>query len=171
MWCYRVPGRACSPPKLTTPFSPSPSPVWFSTRWGRPTSASWWTFTVSHMLLISLQTHFLLPAGRSHRAEMHFCRVPCSRLTPPVCFCCSSRPNSVGGATADNGRRRLRCHPELQMGWKPSAHTDMVQKGFKHGKRLSLKAFFSQHSHLESNICFFPPDSRLSLKGMSVPIH
>lgn len=83
-WCYRVPGRACSPPKPTTPFSPSPSPVWFSTRWGRPTSASWWMFTVSHMPLISLQTHFLLPEGWSHRAEMHLCLTPLSVSAAPV---------------------------------------------------------------------------------------
>lgn len=52
-WCSRAPGRACSPPKPTTPSSPSPSPVWFSTPWERPTSASWWTFTVSHKTVIS----------------------------------------------------------------------------------------------------------------------
>lgn len=52
-WCCRVPGRACSPPRPTTPSSPSPSHVLFSTLWEKPTSASWWTFTVSHAVLIS----------------------------------------------------------------------------------------------------------------------
>lgn len=43
------------------------------------------------------------------------------------------------------------------MGWEPSAHTDMVQKGFKHGKTLDLKAFFCFFSNTHCfyvHICF-----------------
>lgn len=159
-WCSRVPGRACSPPKPTTPSSPSPSPVWFSTPWGRPTSASWWTFTVSPLALLSRQTclihrpyptHPPLPRSASQRDDPRLC----------VCFCASSRPHPVGGAAAENGRCRLRCHPELQMGWEPSPHPHMVQKGFKHGKRLDLQAFlyffFFTHTTFTFRLVFFYP--------------
>lgn len=54
MWCCRVPGKACSPPRPTTPSSPSRFHVLFSMLWEKPTSASWWTFTVSHTVVISL---------------------------------------------------------------------------------------------------------------------
>lgn len=68
-----------------------------------------------------------------------------------LCFCVSSRSDSVGGAAAENSRCWLWCHPELQMGWKPSAHTHLVQKGFKHGKKLRAHALqispLFLHSH------------------------
>lgn len=95
-------------------------------------------------------------AAWSQRDEPHLC----------VCFCVSSRSHPVGGASAENGRRRLRCHPELQMGWEPSAHTDMVQKGFKHGKRLDLKAFFFfQHTLLLLSVLFSQSTAAVITQG------
>lgn len=79
MWCCRVPGRACSPPRPTTPSSPSPSLVWFSTPWERPTSASLWTFTVSQSLLISPRSITCGPLHSlkvcSQRDKTHHCCV------------------------------------------------------------------------------------------------
>lgn len=47
--CSRGPERACLSLQLITPSSPSPCPVKFSTLWEAPTSASWWTCTVSRV--------------------------------------------------------------------------------------------------------------------------
>ncbi len=48
--CYwRGPEKVCLSPQQTTPSSPSPFPVKFSTLWEAPTSASWWTCTVSRV--------------------------------------------------------------------------------------------------------------------------
>jgi len=73
-WCCRAPGRACSPPRPTTPSSPSPSPVSSSTPWERPTSASWWTSTVSHTTLIPFSGHgprYSLQSGVGRMKHTH----------------------------------------------------------------------------------------------------
>lgn len=67
-WCCRVPERVCSPPRQITPSLLSQFPVWCSTLWGRPMSASLWTSTVSHTALLtpcSVTTcpHHLLLSG------------------------------------------------------------------------------------------------------------
>lgn len=49
-FCWKVPERVCLSPQQITPSSPSRCPVKFSTLWGAPTSASWWTSTVSRAL-------------------------------------------------------------------------------------------------------------------------
>lgn len=46
----------------------------------------------------------------------------------------SSWSHPVGGAAAKNSGCGLWCHPQLQMGWKPSAHSHLVQKRVKHGE-------------------------------------
>lgn len=153
-WCCRGPGRASSPPRPTTPSSPNPSPVRFSTPWGRPTSASWWTFTVSHSALASPRSlsrgplHSLQPWVWGHRARRCCCcgclffllLLPRSNSYPLVLlhycsstrkhirlsFCVSSRSHPAGGAAAKDSRRRLRCHPELQMGRKSSTDSHVV---------------------------------------------
>lgn len=172
-WCCRVPGRVCSPQRPTTPSSPSLSPVWFSTLWERPTSASWWTFTVSHAILISpcsvacgplYSLHSgvrgikhccvsaFLWAGFPLLVLLHYYSSTTTNISLSVSV--SSRPNSVGRAAAKNGRCWRWCHPQLQMGWKPSAHTHLVQKGFKHGKKrrahaghISALFLYSHHFH------------------------
>lgn len=78
-----------------------------------------------------------------------------------VSFCVSSRSNPVGGAAAQNGGRGLGRHPQLQMGWEPSAHTDLVQEGFKHGQRLHLKASFL--------LFFLTREQQFLLKVASMP--
>lgn len=75
MWCCRVPGRVFSPPRLTTPSSPSPSPVWFSTRLERPTSASWWMFTVSHTVLLSTRSDLWPTTAWSQTDKTNHCCV------------------------------------------------------------------------------------------------
>lgn len=124
-WCCRVPGRVCSPPRPTTPSSPSLSPVWFSTPWERPTSASWWTSTVSHTMLVApcsvacgpLRSPRSGVGGIKHTivvfslsSERPLAFSPTALLLRhnkehlSLCFCVCSRPNPVGGAAAKNGR-------------------------------------------------------------------
>lgn len=45
--CWRAPEKVCLSPRQITPSSLSLCPVRCSTLWGTPTSASWWTSTVS----------------------------------------------------------------------------------------------------------------------------
>lgn len=82
-FCWRVPERVCLSPQQITPSSPSRCPVKFSTLWGAPTSASWWTYTVSRVLpllgWVGLQWHvcvlfaiFVYVCLKSHAAFI-FC--------------------------------------------------------------------------------------------------
>lgn len=126
MWCYKVPGRVCSPPRPTTPSSPSPSLVWFSTLWERPTSASLWTFTVSQRLLISPCSitcgplHSLKSGVRgikhtiavlsfslssfSPLVLLHYYSNTTKNISLTLTLSVSSRSNPVGGASAKNCR-------------------------------------------------------------------
>lgn len=125
--------------------------------WEKPTSASWWTFTVSHTVVISLCSISCGPLhslrsrvrGIKHTVVVFlFLRVAFPLLvllhyySLSLSISVSSRSNPAGGATAKNSRCWLWCDPQLQMGWKPSAHTHLVQKGFKHGKKRPRFAHF-----------------------------
>lgn len=164
--------------------------------WEKPTSASWWTFTVSHTVVISLCSISCGPLhslrsrvrGIKHTIVVFlFLRVAfpllvllhyysnATKNTSPslsLSISVSSRSNPVGGATAKNSRCRLWCDPQLQMGWKPSAHTHLVQKGFKHGKKLrahALHIFLCACAHtVFTGHTFFPSvyKSSRSLKSI-----
>lgn len=158
--------------------------------WEKPTSASWWTFTVSHTVVISLCSISCGPLhslrsrvrGIKHTVVVFlFLRVAFPLLvllhyySLSLSISVSSWSNPAGGATAKNSRCWLWCDPQLQMGWKPSAHTHLVQKGFKHGKKLrahALHIFLCTCAHtVFTGHTFFPSVYKSARSSKSIMLY